>query len=85
MNDISSEIGTEGWLTHFGEPTIKIFLPLVLALVLVGTAHGAAPPAFEIKVSTNDTASVSGDSIPFLSKNDPTNASIARSGTEKSQ
>lgn len=64
---------------------MKIFLSLVLALVLAGTAHGAATPAFEIKVSTNDTANVSGDSIPLSSKDDPTNASIARSGTEKSQ
>ena len=63
---------------------MKVALPLVLALVLIGTAHGAATPAFEIKVSTNDTVSVSGDSIPLSSKDDPENASIARSGTEKS-
>lgn len=81
MNDVSAKVSEH----TSKEPAMKIFLPLILALALVGTAHGAATPAFEIKVSTNDTASVFGDSIPLSSKDDPTNASVARSGTEKSQ
>lgn len=64
---------------------MKIILPLVFSFVFVGTAYCAAQPAFEIKVSTNGTVSVSGDSIPLSSKNDPTNASITVSGIEKSQ